>query len=51
MNLLSEVKKNIEKGDIIFIRENRFNAEELSTTINYINGLGIEVTSLNELLD
>lgn len=51
MSLLSNIKRSINKGDIIFIKENRFNAEELSSAINYINGLGINIVGLNELLD
>ena len=51
MSLLSNIKRSINKGDIIFIKENRFNAEELSSVINYINGLGINIVGLNELLD
>jgi len=49
-NLLSDVK-NIEKGDILFIKENKVNLEEFSASINYIKGRGINILNLNELLE
>ena len=49
-NLLSNIKKSLEKGNIIFIQENELNLKELSSTINYIKSKGINILNINELL-
>lgn len=49
-NLLLNTKKILNKGSIIFIKENEFNMNELSSTINYIKSRGYNVVSINELL-
>lgn len=47
---LLNVKKTLEKGSILFIRENEFNLHELSSTIKYIKSKGISIVSIDELL-
>lgn len=49
-NLLLNIKKSLNKGDIIFIKENEFNLNELSSTINYIKSRGMNIININELL-
>lgn len=49
-NLLSNVKKNLNKGSIIFIKENEFNLNELSSSINYIRSRGYDIVDINKLL-
>ena len=49
-NLLLNIKKILNKGSIIFIKENEFNMSELSSTINYIKSKGYNIVSISELL-
>ena len=49
-NLLLNIKKILNNGSIIFIKENEFNLNELSSTINYIKSRGYNITSVSELL-
>lgn len=49
-NLLLNTKKILNKGSIIFIKENEFNMNELSSTINYIKSRGYNIVSITELL-
>lgn len=48
-NLLYNIKKSLNKGDIVFIKENMFNLNELSPTIKYIKSRGINIISMSEL--
>lgn len=49
-DLLTNTKKILDKGVIIFIKENKFNLNELSATINYIKSRGYNIVSINDLL-
>lgn len=49
-NLLLNTKKILNKGSIVFIKENEFNMNELSSTINYIKSRGYNIVSIDELL-
>lgn len=49
-DLLSNTKKILDKGKIIFIKETNNNLNELSATINYIESRGYNIVSINELL-
>lgn len=49
-NLLLNTKKILNKGSIVFIKENEFNMNELSSTINYIKSRGYNIVSITELL-
>ncbi len=49
-NLLLNIKKILNKGSIVFIKENEFNMNELSSTINYIKSRGYNIVSITELL-
>lgn len=49
-NLLYNIKHSLNKGDIIFIRENEFNLNELSASIKYIKSRGISIVSVDELV-
>lgn len=49
-NLLSNTKKILDKGIIIFIKENYSNIHELSSTIKYIKSRGYNIVSIDELL-
>ena len=49
-NLLFNVKKILDKGQIIFIKENSFNLNELYPSIKYIKSRGYNIVSINELL-
>ena len=49
-NLLYNIKHSLNKGDIIFIRENEFNLNELSASIKYIKSRGINIVSVDELV-
>ena len=48
--LLSNTKKILDKGIIIFIKENNNNLNELLPTIKYIKSRGYNIVSINELL-
>jgi len=49
-DLLLNTKKILNKGIIIFIKENNQNTKELSSTIKYIKSRGYNIVSINELL-
>ena len=49
-DLLSNTKKILDKGVIIFIKETNQNLKELSSTINYIKSRGYNIVNINELL-
>ncbi len=49
-DLLLNTKKILDKGIIIFIKENEFNLSELSATINFIKSRGYNIVSINDLL-
>ena len=49
-NLLLNIKKILNNGSIIFIKENEFNLNELSSTINYVKSRGYNIISVSELL-
>lgn len=49
-NILSNIKKVLNKGVIIFIKESEYNLDELSATFNYIKSRGYDIVSINELL-
>lgn len=49
-NLLSNTKKILNKGIIIFIKENEYNLNEFSSTIKYIKSRGYNIVSINDLL-
>ena len=49
-DLLSNTKKILDKGLIIFIKETNSNLNELSSTIKYIKSRGYNIVSINELL-
>ncbi len=49
-NLLLKTKKILDKGVIIFIKENSFNNNELVSTIKYIKSRGYNIVSIDELL-
>ncbi len=49
-DLLINTKKILDKGVIIFIKENEFNLNELSATLNYIKSRGYNIVSINDLL-
>lgn len=49
-DLLLNIKKNLDKGQIYFIKENSFNLNELSSTIKYIKSRGYNIISIDELL-
>ena len=49
-NLLSNTKKILDKGIIIFINENYTNTNELLSTIKYIKSRGYNIVSIDELL-
>lgn len=48
---LLNIKNNLEKGDIIILKENMNNLNELSSIINYILSKGMEIISINDLLE
>ncbi len=50
-DLLSNVKKILENGIIIFIDENSYNLNEFGITINYIKSRGYNIVNINQLLD
>lgn len=50
MDLLYNIKHSLNKGDIIFIKENEFNLNELSATLKYTKSRGINIVSINELV-
>ena len=49
-DLLLNTKKILNKGIIIFIKENYQNTSELSSTINYIKSRGYNIVSIDKLL-
>ncbi len=49
-NLLSNTKKILDNGIIIFIKENYVNTIELLATIKYIKSRGYSIVSIDELL-
>jgi len=49
-NLLYNIKHSLSKGDIIFIKENEFNLNELSATIKYIKSKNLDIVSIDELV-
>ena len=49
-NLLINTKKILDKGIIIFIKENNVNKNELISTIKYIKSRGYKIVSIDELL-
>ncbi len=49
-DLLLNTKKILDKGTIMFIKENEFNLSELEATINYIKSRGYNIVSLDDLL-
>ncbi len=49
-DLLSNTKKILDKGVIIFIKETNQNLNELSATINYIKSRGYNIVNINKLL-
>ncbi len=49
-DLLLNIKKSLDKGQIYFIKENSFNLNELSSTIKYIKSRGYNIISIDELL-
>ena len=49
-DLFSNIKKFLNKGNIIFIKESYNNLNELRITLNYIKSRGYNVISVNELL-
>ena len=49
-NALSEIKKNIEKGDFIVLEENKVNLEEFNQIIKYILSKGIEIKNITNHL-
>ncbi len=49
-SFLSNTKKILDKGIIIFIKENKSNLNELLPTIKYIKSRGYNIVSIDELL-
>ena len=49
-DFLLNIKNSLEKGNIYILKENKYVTSELSGIINHINGKGITVVSLGELL-
>ncbi len=49
-NVLLNVKSTLEKGNIYIIKENKYVIDELSSTISHINGKGISIYTLTNLL-
>ena len=49
-DLLLNTKKILDKGVIIFIKENKVNINELIPTIKYIKSRGYKIVSIDELL-
>ena len=49
-NLLLNTKKILDKGVIIFIKENSYNNYEFISTIKYIKSKGFNIVSVDELL-
>ena len=49
-NLLLNIKNNLDKGELYFIKESSYNLNELSTTIKYIKSRGYNIISVDELL-
>jgi hypothetical protein len=49
-DLLLNIKKGLSKGDIIFIKENKYNLNEISATIRYIKSRGINIVSIEKLV-
>lgn len=49
-NLLTNIKKVINNGSIIFIKETQSNKNELLTSINYIKSRNYNIVYINELL-
>ena len=49
-SLLTSTKKILDKGVIIFIKENKSNLNELLSTIKYIKSRGYNIVSIDELL-
>lgn len=50
-NLMLYIKNNLSKGDIIFIKENEFILNEISATLKYIKSRGIDIVTIDELLN
>lgn len=49
-DLFLNIKKILNKGNIIFIKESYNNLNELAITLNYIKSRGYDIVSVNELL-
>ena len=49
-NFLLNIKNTLEKGNIYILKENKYVTNELSSIISHINGKGIDLISINELL-
>ena len=49
-DLFLNIKKFLNKGNIIFIKESYNNLNELGITLNYIKSRGYDIVSVNELL-
>lgn len=49
-NLLYNIKHSLSKGDIVFIKENKFNLNELSASIKYIKSKNLDIVSIDELV-
>ena len=49
-NLLLNIKKLLDKGELYFIKENNCNYNELSSTIKYIKSRGYNIVSVDSLL-
>lgn len=49
-NLYTNIKKLLNNGSIIFIKESNLNLDELEITFNYIKSRGYQIVDINELL-
>lgn len=49
-NFLLNIKNTLEKGNIYILKGNKYVTSELSSIISHINGKGIDIVSLQELL-
>lgn len=49
-DLLLNIKKLLDKGELYFIKENSFNYNELPSTIKYIKSRGYNIVSVDDLL-
>ena len=49
-DMLLNIKNTLEKGNIYILKENKYVTNELSSIISHINGKGIDLISINELL-